>query len=53
MPIPLVIGIAEGLVGAGKTGKALYDNKKSSEANATAQGIAKREENNIGSGNVF
>lgn len=47
MPIPLVIGIAAGLVGAGKTGKALYDNKKSSEANATAQGIAKRAERNL------
>lgn len=47
MPIPLVIGIAAGLIGAGKTGKALYDNKKSSEANATAQGIAKRAERNL------
>ncbi len=47
MPIPLVIGIAAGLVGAAKTGKALYDNKKSSEANATAQGIAKRAERNL------
>lgn len=44
MPIPLIIGVAAGVAGAAKTGKAFYDNKKASEANDTAQGIARRAE---------
>ena len=44
MPIPLIIGVVAGVAGAAKTGKAFYDNKKASEANDTAQGIARRAE---------
>lgn len=44
MPIPLIIGVAAGVAGAAKTGKALYDNKKASEANDTAKDIVIRAE---------
>lgn len=44
MPIPLILGVAAGAAALAKAGKAIYDNNQASEANDTAQSIARRAE---------